>query len=161
MSKPKRAGIDLDSLNVHRNYLLLARDRERGPMSSHVLGNSSSGDRLGQSRAARLLLDSAGGRLPKPPERRLYSGRVPPTDQSRLYPYTRVVQLATEGMGYGECSSDVLWQVGGSSRLSVKTLLFRRTKTGRQRLTVADAFGEPADLPAPRRAAQPRKKGGK
>lgn len=152
----KRPEVDLDSLTVRRNYLLLAGDvartKLRGPGGAP--GQSRNGDQLGQSRAVRILLNLAGGRLPKPPEKPLYSGgsltdQVGSTEQMSFYGYTREVQLATEEMGYGENTRDVFWQVGESTRPTVKTLSLRRTKTGRQVLPAVNAYGVPVELVVP------------
>jgi len=60
-----------------------------------------------------------------------------------IYPYTRDVQLANQGIGYGETIVDVLWERQGNKLVQV-TRWSRRTKSGRQVLYQDDDREVPA-----------------
>jgi hypothetical protein len=111
---------DTDSVWVVRNWYLVQARRRGRPR-----------DKIGISQATERFLDRFTAPVDDPPPR---ARNV--LLNSAIYPYTRDVQIANEGMGYGEAVSDRLGRLQGDA-IVIEDRWSRRTKSGRQRIDLS------------------------
>jgi hypothetical protein len=134
--KPARAVLGADVVWAARTWYLKkwaeTRSTRYGPRPS-----SPGPAPIGLSQAATKLI----GSLPEasvpstPPAANLAPADAPLSEA--LYPYAREVQLANQGIGYGEAVVDVVLTLK-SHQLQQSAQLNRRTKSGRQQVVPGD-----------------------